>query len=283
MKKHFIIDSQIHLWDASGICGRHWEAGAKPDIDTPMTARRFLSMMDDAGVARAVISPPGIYGFDPSHALSCAAAHPDRFSVICRWTLDDPDGWSRLPTLLDQQGLLGIRLALTEQNVDRWSIDGQLDRFFSDAALYRIPVMLFTTGDLTAVDRAASCNPELKLVVDHANLVGATGAEIGARVKALNALAHHANLGVKLGALPIRSARKYPYEDIHPPLLQLYDAFGPRRLMWASDHTTTMARDQGSYAENLGLIRDELFQNFDFDDVEWILGRTFSEWFGWFR
>ncbi len=281
MTTNRIIDSQIHLWDADGVDGRYWAAGTKPDIEPPMTAARFLAMMDAAGVSRAVISPPGVHGFDPGHALTCADAYPDRFAVVHRWTLDDPASWDRLPTLLNRPGMIGIRLPLTAEMVGRWSPDGRLDRFFDEAERYRIPLMLFTTGDLTAVRRAAERNPSLRLVVDHANLVGATGEAIDQRIDTVVALAPFHNVAVKLGALPIRSAEAYPYCDLHAPLLRLYDAFGPRRLMWASDHTTTLARNKGSYIENLDLVRRSAFVGVPAEDMAWILGRTLSHWFDW--
>jgi predicted TIM-barrel fold metal-dependent hydrolase len=276
-----ITDSQIHLWDADGVDGRAWADGTKPDIDPPLTAARFLAMMDAAGVSRAVISPPAVHGYDPGHALACADAHPERFAVVHRWTLDDPESWDRLPALLDRPGMIGIRIALTADTVARWSADGRLDRFFDEAERNRIPLMLFTTGDLSAVERAATRNPAARLVVDHANLVGSTAETVGERIGGLAALARFPNIAVKLGALPIRSIGAYPYADLHAPLRQLYDAFGAQRLMWASDHSTTLARDKGSYQENLDLIRLAAFGDLRDEEMRWILDRTLSEWFDW--
>ena len=52
---------------------------------------------------------------------------------------------------------------------------------------------------------------------------------------------------------------------------RLFDAFGPERLMWASDCPFQV--DNETYEDSLSLIRDRL----DFltaSDREWLLGKT---------
>lgn len=275
-----ITDAQIHLWEADSP-ERPWPPGVKADVEPPLTAERFIPMMDEAGVARAVISPPGVSGFDPSYALECAQRYPDRLAVTSRWTLDDPKGRERLPTWLDQPGMIGIRLGILPSNLERWRDGGQLAQFWADAERLDIPLMVFAPGTLAEIEHAARRHPGLKLVVDHVNLVNSTPDTVDERIDALNALAQFPNVGVKLGALPIRSAMPYPFADLHAPLRRVYDAFGAERLMWASDQTTTMAKDKASYLENLNLIREGAFAGIPAADMDRILGGTVSEWFRW--
>jgi predicted TIM-barrel fold metal-dependent hydrolase len=274
-----IIDAQIHLWEADRP-DRPWPAGAKPDIPEPLTAERFIAMMDEVNVDRALISPPAVCGFDPSYALECAAKYPDRLAVTSRWNLDDPAWRERLPTWLDQPGMVGIRLGIVGATRERWRDTGVLEQFWSGAERCDIPLMVFTPGSLSEVDAAAEAHPGLRLVIDHVNLMGTTPATVDDKVNELLPLARHPNLGVKLGALPIRSGQGYPFADLHAPLQRVYEAFGPRRLMWASDQTTTMAQDKASYGENLGLMR-AAFAAIPSEDLDWILGRTVAEWFHW--
>ena len=276
-----ITDGQIHLWDDEGRGGQSWAAGTKPDLEKAMTGARFAALMDEVGVARAIITPPGIYGFDCSHAIRCAEEYSRRFAVVIRWTLDDEAGWARLPDLCEQPHVLGIRLALTSQNLASWRPAGRLDRFFAQAAALRIPLMLFTNGDLSAVEDAARNHPHLRLVVDHANLVGAMPETISARIDALEDLARYANVGVKLSALPLRSSGLYPFADLHAPIDRIYRLFGSSRLMWASDLTTTLAQRKGSYADSLDLIRIAALRHIPDAEMEDILGRTVSTWFDW--
>src|SRR5436853_6925029 len=56
--KRMIVDAQVHLWKANSP-EWPWEPGAKPQLPEPFTIERVLLMMDDAGVDRVVIVPPG--------------------------------------------------------------------------------------------------------------------------------------------------------------------------------------------------------------------------------
>lgn len=274
-----IIDSQIHLWEADGP-DRPWAEGARPDVEPPLTAERFLPMMDEIGVSRAIIAPPGVSGFDPGYALECAARFPDRLAVTSRWTLDDPDWRVRLPGWLDQPGMIGIRLGLLPAARSRWSESGDLAAFWAAAEELAIPLMIFAPRDLDAIEQAAGSHPALTLVVDHANLVISSPDTVDELIEQLNRLARYPNVAVKLGSLPLRSRGGYPYADLHAPLLRLYDAFGAERLMWASDQTTTMARNKGSYRENLNLMRDA-FAGLPGAELDLVLGGTVAKLFPW--
>jgi len=49
------------------------------------------------------------------------------------------------------------------------------------------------------------------------------------------ALARYERVFVKLSHLWSLSHEAYPYPDTHDQVRKLYDAFGPRRLVWGSD------------------------------------------------
>ncbi|WP_230293641.1 amidohydrolase [Croceicoccus sp. Ery5] len=274
-----IIDSQIHLWEADNPA-RPWPEGVKPDVAEPLTAERFIPMMDEIGVDRAIIAPPGVCGFDPGYALECAARFPDRLAVTSRWTLDDPEWRASLPTWMDRPGMVGIRLGLLPAARHKWQESGDLGDFWAECERLGIPLMIFAPRDLSAVEQAAEAHPGLTLVVDHVNLVISTPDTVADCVAELNLLARFPNVAVKLGSLPLRSAGGYPYADLHAPLQSVYDAFGAERLMWASDQTTTMARDRGSYLENLMLMRDA-YAAVPKGDLDMILGGTVARLFPW--
>jgi predicted TIM-barrel fold metal-dependent hydrolase len=134
---------------------------------------------------------------------------------------------------------------------------------------------------LEDIRQAAQAHPSLILVVDHVNLVFSTPSTVDALVSDLLPLAAYENVCVKLSGLPIRSAYRYPFGDLHELLRRVYDAFGPQRLMWGSDHSTTLAEGKASYRENLDLICDQAFRFAPAEDREWILNRTLSERFRW--
>ena len=89
-------------------------------------------------------------------------------------------------------------------------------------------------------------------------------------------LARYPNVAVKASALPCHSTMPYPFRDLYPYLRRIYDAYGPRRLMWGAD----LSRLTSTYRECLDHFREGL----DFlseEDKEWILGRTLAEVLDW--
>jgi hypothetical protein len=63
--KRTIVDAQVHFWKAHSPDWA-WNPGAKPQLPEPFTIERALPMMDEAGVDRVVIVPPGLNEKPPS-------------------------------------------------------------------------------------------------------------------------------------------------------------------------------------------------------------------------
>jgi len=81
---------------------------------------------------------------------------------------------------------------------------------------------------------------------------------------------------VKLSAFYALGEKKAPHDDLVPIIRRVYDAYGPRRLMWASDCPFQTVSE--SYKDSVSLIRDRL----DFasaEDKDWMLRRTAEESF----
>jgi predicted TIM-barrel fold metal-dependent hydrolase len=63
-----IVDSQIHLW-APETPDRPWIPGGqqRAHLPEPLTYQKFLPMMDESGVERAIIVPPTWPGDNNDH------------------------------------------------------------------------------------------------------------------------------------------------------------------------------------------------------------------------
>jgi predicted TIM-barrel fold metal-dependent hydrolase len=274
------IDAQIHLWEADRP-DRPWPAGAIPNIPEPMTAERFLKMMDEASVDRAVIAPPWVAGFNPAYALECAAKYPQRFGITGRYDLDDPDSASALPTWLSRPGMLGIRVGLPAANAPRWRDSGAWETLLSGAERYNIPISLFTPNGLDGVEDDVQRHPNLKLIIDHLNIVQAPHEAWPERLAELTALAKYPNVGVKVSALPAFAQQQYPYPALHEPIKQVHAAFSARRMMWGSDQTVQMERGTATYPQSVDLIREVAAEFLPAADIEWILGKSLTRWLNW--
>src|SRR2546428_3558235 len=89
--RRMIVDAQIHLWKAESDDWK-WVPGAQPQLPVPFTIERAISMMDEAGVDRAVIVPPSWPGDRNDYAIEAVLRHPAGFPLMGKITLPDPKG-----------------------------------------------------------------------------------------------------------------------------------------------------------------------------------------------
>src|SRR5262245_61297702 len=111
-KKRMIVDAQAHMWKANS-ADYPWEPGATPQLPEPFTYERALPLMDAAGIDRVVIVPPGLNDVN-SYALEAAKRYPNRFAVMGRIPLQDPQSAALLPKWKEQPGMLGVRVTFND-------------------------------------------------------------------------------------------------------------------------------------------------------------------------
>jgi predicted TIM-barrel fold metal-dependent hydrolase len=272
-----IIDSQVHIWSAE-TPERPWFSPTS-HLANPFGYTDLLVQMEAAGVDRAVLVPPGWEGGRNNLALEGVGKHPDRFAVMGRIALDDPDAPALLPQWKAPQGMLGIRLAFQKEAESGWLDDGTTDWFWPQAERFDIPVMVFAPGRNDAFAEIARAHPKLRLVVDHMNLNRETDGEAAAAMESLIPLADCANVFVKVSSIPLYSTEPYPYRNLHGALERLIGAFGARRAFWGTDLTRIWTLIE-SYRQCVTLFTEEL----DFlsgGDLDWVMGRGLAECLAW--
>jgi len=272
-----IIDSQVHVW-AAETPDRPWYS-ASTHLPSPFGFEDLRAEMDAAGVARAVLVPPGWEGGRPDLALQGAARHPGRFAVMGRVSLDDPDAAAGLAQWKARPGMLGIRLAFQKERESAWLHDGTADWFWPQAEKFDIPVMVFAPGQNPAIAEIARGHPGLRLIVDHMGLARETDGAAAAQIESLIPLADHANVHVKVSSVPLYSTEPYPYRNLHRALARLIGAFGPRRAFWGTDLTRIWTLVE-SYRQCVTLFTEEL-EFLTADDLDWVMGRGIARCLAW--
>ena len=71
-----------------------------------LTADRLSEVMDEAGVSRAVLVPPGRDADRNDFCLAAAQARPGRFAVMGRLQIERPDAPAKLEQMFTQKGML---------------------------------------------------------------------------------------------------------------------------------------------------------------------------------
>ncbi len=237
-----IIDAQVHAYERDQPA-RPW-TGVLPG-PPEVTGDQLVAAMDDIGVDGALlISPWILYRYDASYAIEVQASHPDRFAIIRPF---DPasdrieaemEEWAATP------GAVGARIMLSRGLGGEEGHPG-VDRILSAAAHHGLPVNMLAWGNLERFGAFAAAHPETQLVLDH---VGMTQpfeppipAEPFADLAKVVALAQLDNVAVKITGACTLSHAGYPFEDLWPPLEQLFDAFGLARCLWGTDWTRAVA------------------------------------------
>jgi predicted TIM-barrel fold metal-dependent hydrolase len=272
-----ITDAQVHIWEEDRP-DRPWPKRNIGVAQKPhgYSAEEMLAEMKVAGVDRAVIVPPTYVGEGNETALEVHQQYPQQFAIMGRIDIKRPDLKEALASWKQQPGMLGIRQTFYGQFRD-WFDAGDYEPFWTAAEESGVPVMCLTHGFPEALGPILERHPGLTLIVDHFGAyLDKKGDEAFAMMDRLLPLAKYPNFYVKVTSAPCISADPYPFIDIYPYMRQIYEVFGPQRMMWGADIT----RLTSTYTECLNHFREGL----DFltsDDKEWILGKTVATVLNW--
>lgn len=287
-----------------------------------------LANMNAVGVSSVVLNPTSL-----KWAYEAASEMPDKFA-ICRTvnpktthtrglTMDEfITGLRRDPRVV------GIRIVLSKGSgrwihgayppgLPDWSAkitpephahdltegialldSGGYDEVLTGCERENLPVFLFAPTRADKAGEIAQRWPNLTLILDH---LCASQAPVADRdeppfrsLPELLTLAVYPNVVLKLSGVPALSDEPFPYNDMWDSVLQLVDAFGVERLMWASDISRFNGRlglharnpyGESAYGgkhnlgESLRYILDS--ERLTETQKEWILERSAQKWLGW--
>jgi predicted TIM-barrel fold metal-dependent hydrolase len=277
-RNRLIVDAQVHLWKAES-SDWPWVPGMKPQMPEPFTIEKLVPLMDEAGVDRAVIVPPSWPGDRNDYGIEAAKRYPNRFAVMGRIPLKNPESAALLPRWKEQPGMLGVRVTFLGPAA-AWLTDGTADWFWPAAEKARLPVMFLSPGQAGELARIAERHPQLTLIVDHMG-VSVDVVKAGKLLDAIDQtalLAKYPNVSVKLSAAPNYSTEAYPFRDFTPHIRRLFDAYGPQRCYWGTDMTNGFTK--ATYKQRITHFTEEL-PFLSEQDKDWIMGRAIVARLGW--
>jgi L-fuconolactonase len=271
-----IIDSQVHVWDASRY----------PDVDPHegdtfydvLDADRLIGEMDRCGVDRALLVPTGRapVNFDPADALAAARRRPDRFRVVAAVDLADETAAEKTANALDDPLIVGIRAVAQGADVASVLMGPAAARYWQFAEQQQVPTMVRAPGAFGELAEIARRHPSLPLALDHFGLGSKDReAEIERLVPAMIRLATLPNISIKASSLPAQVSDGYPFQSVHRHVRAVVTAFGADRVFWGSD----LSRLPCPYAEVVDLFRREL--DLTADERASVLGLSVARWVGW--
>jgi predicted TIM-barrel fold metal-dependent hydrolase len=265
------IDAHVHVWTPDIVRFPHDRRYAgpqfKPDSFTP---EQLLAVAKPCGVSRIVLVQMSFYGTDNAYLLNAMNRYPAVFSgvgILDRHAPGVRSEMIRLKTL----GVRGYRITPGAETA--WLDSPGMQAMWQCGAEKRIAMCPLIGPDaIPSVDRMCAKFPDTPVVIDHLARIGADGDIRPADVRSLCALASHRSVHVKVSAFYALGKKQYPYTDLSQLIRALYDAYGPQRLMWASD-SPFQVQAPHTYAGSIELVRDRL----DFlshEDREWLLRKS---------
>lgn len=267
-----IIDAHVHVWTPDT---RRYPlaAGFKKERMRPpsFTPEQLFAHTCPCGVGRVVLIQMSFYGHDNAYMLDAMHKHPEVFSGVAR--IDQDDKPRRAMIRLAEQGVRGFRVTAAGQPPDRWLVGEGAAAMWRCGAERRLAICpLIGPEFLPSLDKMCGRWPETPVVIDHFARIGADGRIRPKDLDNLCRLARHRHVHVKVSAFYALGKKSPPYRDLGPMIRRLLGAFGPRRLMWASD-SPFQIQPPHTYKASVELIRSGL----DFlgdDDRAWLLYKT---------
>jgi predicted TIM-barrel fold metal-dependent hydrolase len=290
-----IVDGQVH----PNRIGPQWQE-AGPDVLVDAT----VAAMDAVGVQAALLDEyvgwteaggiipghdvDGVWRADYPVTSRAVERFPDRFAYCARVDRKDPEMADLIADLRRHPGRCSLRWCPPVE-AGEWEpfAAGEYDAFFAAAQRHRVPVFLNLPNRSHTLARYARAFPDLWFVLDHCGVVFPLDTERSPRffepLGQVLEMARFPNVALKWCHAPRLSSLPYPFADVTPHLRRAIDAFGPERVIWASDHTEAerpkLAHRRISWGESLYcvLTADVVSDS----ERAWILGRSLRNILDW--
>ncbi|WP_395745195.1 amidohydrolase family protein [Prosthecobacter sp.] len=268
------IDAHVHVWTPDVEKYPLARGYAVSDMQPPsFTPEQLFAHCRPEGVQRVVLIQMSYYQTDNRYMLDVMRSHPGVFSGVAIVDENAPDVAATMRSLV-KQGVRGFRITAGKaKNLSGWLGSPGMGTLWKTAAELKVSVCpLINPDTLPLLDKMCEWYPDTSVVIDHFARLGMAGAAKPEETQNLLRLARHAKTHVKASAFYALGAKKAPYLDMGPLVRQVRDAFGPQRVMWASDCPFQVEHGH-NYHNSIALIRDRL----DFlsaEDKAWMLRGT---------
>jgi predicted TIM-barrel fold metal-dependent hydrolase len=261
-----IVDPHVHVYKHDPAFPWAPETANPPKGDA--TPEMLLELMAANGVERTVLVQFIGYRWDNRYAAYAMKKYPDRFMGVARVNPVDPASPDHL-SQLTEEGFRGVRLSPATDASGDWFRGPLMDPLFARAAALGVPMLILTRPDrLPDLAALLDRHSDLDVVIDH---MADCAPDRPDQIRKLLDLARYPRVYVKISHTWGMSHEPFPWRDTHGLVERVYQAFGPKRIMWSTDWPVCLGHT--TYARTLAVVRDEM-PFIAAEDREWVLGKT---------
>jgi predicted TIM-barrel fold metal-dependent hydrolase len=261
-----IIDPHVHTWKHDPAFPFAQGANVPARDAAPET---LLDLMKANGVSKTVIIQVIHYRYDNRFLASVLKRYPGTFQGVCRVDPIDPEAPDHLSELT-AEGFRGVRISPAANASGDWFNGPLMPSLWKRCSDLKVPMtVLAPIGRMPAVAVQLEKLPDLTVVIDH---MADCPVDQPAELEKLIALKRYPNVFVKISHTWSLSKQAYPWLDAQEHVKRLHEAFGPQRLMWATDWPI-IENSKATYAQALTVVRDDM-KFLNEDDKHWMLSKT---------
>lgn len=268
------FDPHVHIWQRQFqqfVVGTG-RSGARDQVDL------VLHLMDKHGVARACVIAANS-DEEPDNdefVANLCSQHADRFVMMSEIDLSSDRRDALLERTIGDWPACGFRYGVPpDATPEAWS-GPDYEKFWSRANEAGLKVAFnIAPNQVQKLSPLVERYERIVWILDHMARPRFDMSE--EEYRPVTDLAAFENVYVKVSAFYAftQDSDEFPYTDLHGFVIRLRDAYGPERLMWASD--TPPVLEFGSYGQTYACLRH--IAALGPADLEWMLGRTARQLF----
>ncbi len=266
------IDAHVHVWTPDLKNYPLAEGFVREDMKPPsFTPEELFSHARPLGVSKIVLIQMSYYRYDNSYMLDMMHKHAGSFSGVA--VIDENSRPAETMLEMKAKGVRGFRIRPQSNSPQQWLRSEGMKAMWRCGAEHGLAMChLIDAKYLPSVDRMCREHPDTPVVIDHFARIGIDGVVREHDIQALCNLARHRKVSVKTSAFYALGKKQAPYTDLLPMIRRLLDAFGPERLMWASDGPFQVVNGH-HYGPSINLILKH-YPDLSAGDRQWLLRKT---------
>ncbi len=272
------IDSHQHFWKvARGDYG--WlTREALPRLYRDFLPADLKPLIKDARIERTVLVQAAQTVAETEFLLSLARDNSFIAGVVGWADFEAPDAPQTIARLAGDPKFAGLRPMMQDLPDDRWMLSPKIAAALTALRENGLAFdALVKPRHLTVLEEFLARHADLRVVIDHGAKPDIGSGDIASWSASMRRIASSTKAFCKFSGLVTEAGGAWSVEKLKPFVDVLFEAFGPKRLMWGSDWP--VVNEAGDYASWYGAA-ETLTRMLSSEDRDAVYGGTAAAFYG---